>query len=135
MTDKKERHVIWLSPETTVRLDSAVALSGSKSRSELAGRAIDFYSGYLSAQEHTSFFADVIPKIMTGIISGSESRLARLHFKSVVELAKLAHTVASLAEIDDETLRELHIRCVDEVKRINGVVRFEDAMRYQHGGD
>jgi len=135
MSDKKERQVFWLAPETIKRLDAAALFTGSRSRSDFANRAIDFYAGYISAQEHTGYLADIIPKILTGLVRGSETRLARLHFKSIVELAKLAHTVASISDIDDETLRQIHIRCVDEVKRINGVVRFEDAMHYQHNDD
>lgn len=131
--EKKERHVIWLKPQTTTRMDAAVTLTGSRSRSDFVEHAVNFYAGYISAQEHTDYLADIIPKIISGIVHGSETRLARLHFKSIVEQAKLAHTVASLSDIDDETLRALHIRCVDEVKRINGVVKFEDAVHYQHG--
>lgn len=131
--EKRERAVIYVTLETAKRWNEGVLLAGSKSKSDFASRAIDFYTGYLSAQEHTGYLADIIPKIIAGMVHGSETRLARLHFKSIVELAKLAHTVASLNNIDDETLRRLHIRCVDEVKRINGVVRFEDAVHYQHG--
>ena len=130
--EKRERAVIYITPETAKRWSEGVLLSGSKSKSDFAGRAIDFYAGYLSAQEHTGYLADILPKILSGLVRGSETRLARLHFKSIVELAKLAHTVASISDIDDETLHQLHIRCVDEVKRINGVVRFEDAVHYQH---
>ncbi|MDL2274379.1 hypothetical protein LJC34_07575 [Oscillospiraceae bacterium OttesenSCG-928-G22] len=133
--EKRERAVIYVTPETARRWNEGVLLTGSKSKSDFAGRAIDFYTGYLAAQEHTGYLADIFSKIMTAIVRSSETRLARLHFKSIVEQAKLAHTVASLNDIDDESLRALHIRCVDEVKRINGVVRFEDAVHYQHGDD
>ena len=32
---------------------------------------------------------------------------------------------------DDETLRQLHVMCVNEVRKINGVIDCEDAVRYQ----
>lgn len=131
--EEKLKCTIYVSQETFKRWEAGRILADHKSRSDFAGRAIDFYAGYLSAQNHTDFLADIFPKVMLGIVRNSETRLARLHFKTVVELAKLAHTVASLADIDDETLRTLHIRCVDEVKRINGVIKFEDAVHYQHG--
>ena len=125
---KKERHVMWLTPETTHRLDVAVQAAGHRSRSDFTERAIEFYAGYLAAQEHTNFFADIIPKVMSGMIHSSENRLARLQFKFAVEQAKLAHLLASVARVDDEELRQLHIRCVNEVKRINGVVTFDNAV-------
>ena len=103
-------------------------LDGSRSKSDFAGRAIDWYAGYIAAQDHTDFFADIIYQMVEGTIRGSESRLARLQFKSAVEAAKLAHLLASLTDVDDETLRRLHIRCVEEVKRINGIVTLDDAV-------
>ena len=126
--EKRERAVIYVTHETARRWEAATLLAGCKSKSDFANRAIDFYAGYLSAQEHTDFFADIIPKMVTASVRGTENRLARLHFKSAVELAKLAHLLASVAEVDDKTLRQLHIRCVNEVKRINGVLKLEDAV-------
>jgi len=127
-TDKRERTVIYVTPETTRRWEAATVLAGCKSKSDFASRAIDFYTGYLAAEAHTDFFADIIPKMVTASVRSTENRLARLHFKSAVELAKLAHLLASVAEVDDETLRQLHIRCVNEVKRINGVLKLDDAV-------
>ena len=115
------------------RWEAATALSGSRSKSDFAGRAIDFYAGYLAAQEHTDYFAEILTKMVTASVRGTENRLARLHFKSAVEAAKLAHLLASLTDVDDEALRQLHIRCVEEVKRINGVVTLDDAMHGKNG--
>jgi hypothetical protein len=126
---KKERTTLWFSPGTIVRCDAAALLAGCKSRSDFVERAVLFYAGYLSAQNHTDFFAQVISEMVAGVIGGTENRLARLQFKLAVELAKLTHILASMGEVDDETLRRLHVRCVDEVKRINGVVKFEDAAK------
>ena len=126
--DKRGRTVIYVTPETTRRWEAATVLTGCKSKSDFASRAIDFYAGYIAAETHTDFFADIIPKMVTASVRGTENRLARLHFKSAVELAKLAHLLASVAEVDDETLRQLHIRCVNEVKRINGVLTLETAV-------
>jgi hypothetical protein len=33
--------------------------------------------------------------------------------------------------VDEESLNRLHVKCVDEVRRINGTVKFEDAYHYQ----
>ncbi len=60
--------------------------------------------------------------MMSGILAGSENRIRRIQFKEAVELAKLSHILAAQSEIDDETLRRLHVRCVEEVKRTNGVI-------------
>ena len=129
--EKRERAVIYVTPETSKRWSAAAILAGCKSKSDFANRAIDFYAGYLSAQAHTDFFADIIPKMVAATVRGTENRLARLQFKSAVEQAKQAHLLASVAGVDDETLRQLHIRCVNEVKRINGVLTLETAVHDQ----
>lgn len=134
-TEKKERVSVWLTPGAMRRMDAATVLAGSRSRSEFVERAVNFYAGYLSANEHADFLADVISTLVAGTVAVTENRLARLQFKEAVELAKLSHMLAAVSDVDEETLRRLHIRCVDEVKRINGVVKFEDAVKYQNDNE
>jgi len=126
--DNRIRATIYVSEATMKRWEAATVLDGSRSKSDFAGRAIDWYAGYIAAQDHPDFFAAVIHQMVEGTIRGSESRLARLQFKSAVEAAKLAHLLASLTDVDDETLRQLHIKCVEEVKRINGVLTLDNAI-------
>ena len=48
-----------------------------------------------------------------------------------VELGAVTHMLAAVHEIDDDTMIKLRAMCIDEVKRINGVINFEKAVRYQ----
>lgn len=66
------------------------------------------------------------------MINGSEQRINRNLFKIAVELGKLAHTIAAANEVDEDTLHELHSMCVDEARHINGVINFENAVRFQN---
>lgn len=66
-----------------------------------------------------------------GTDKGTEQRLARLLFKVAVELGKLSHMTAAMNDVDDETLRNLHAMCVNEVRKINGIIDYEDAVEYQ----
>ena len=50
-------------------------------------------------------------------------------------MAKLEQMLASINDMDEETMRRLHIRCINEVKKINGIIKMEDAVRYQRGDD
>ena len=70
--------------------------------------------------------------MISGTIEATENRLARMDFKLAVEIAKLAHIMASVYEIDAETLQRLQQKCVEEVKRINGTIWFEEVYHYQH---
>ena len=64
-------------------------------------------------------------------INGTEQRLARLLFKVAVELGKLTHLLAAANDVEDETLRHLQAMCMMEVRKINGIIECEDAVRYQ----
>ena len=68
---------------------------------------------------------------MTGVQTCALPILARMDFKLAVELSKLAHVIAYSHDVDEEALHRLHVKCVEEVKRINGAIEFEDAYRYQ----
>ena len=93
--------------------------------------------GYLLNKESTAteFIAPQLAVITEGIVKGSEQKLSRALFKLAVEVGALTHMLAAINEIDDETLKKLRIMCVDEVKRINGIINFEKAVRYQRSGD
>ena len=39
---------------------------------------------------------------------------------------------AAVNDVDDDTLKDLHAMCVNEVRRINGTIDFDDAVRFQN---
>ncbi len=84
----------------------------------MAGKAEDYLLQSLSS-------------VVAGTVQDSENRLARVDFKIAVELPKLSQVIAYTHDVDAEALERLHAKCVEEVKRINGAVAFEDAYRYQ----
>ena len=62
----------------------------------------------------------------------SEQRTNRNLFKIAVELGKLSHIVAAMNDVDDDTVHDLHAMIVDEVRRINGIINYESADKFQH---
>jgi len=120
-----------MTAEAIQKSDAAVIEEGLQNRSAFIERAVHFYSGYLAAQRHEDFLADTIAKAVEGAVRTTENRISRLLFKIAVEMAKLEQMLASINEMDEETMRRLHIRCVNEVKKINGIIKMEDAVREQ----
>lgn len=43
---------------------------------------------------------------------------------------KMENVIVYSQEINKESMRKLHVKCMEEVKRINGVVKFENAYEY-----
>ncbi len=69
--------------------------------------------------------------LIEGIVRGSEQNLSRAMFKIAVELGALTHMLVAMNDVDDATLYKLRLMCSDEVNRINGIINFEKAVRYQ----
>ena len=117
MKIKNNKITIRLSDETLKKCNEGMDITNCKVRNEFIEKAIEFYSGYVSAEVHSEFLSDVIVESMEGIIKALENRFGRLLFKIAVEMAKLEQMLAAINEMDDETIERLHKRCVDEVKK------------------
>jgi hypothetical protein len=133
VTEEKVKFPLYVFPDTMEKIDLLYKHDNCSSRTEFIEKAIRFYCGYLLNEEACAaeFLAPQLASIMEGIVKGSEQRLSRALFKLVVETGAVTHMLAALNEIDDDTLQKLRIMCTDEVKRINGIINFEKAVRYQ----
>lgn len=135
--DVKVKFPLYIFPDTMEKVDMLYEADNCKSKTEFIEKAVRFYCGYLLNREHTAteFIAPQLAAMTEGIVKGSEQRLSRAMFKIAVELGAVTHMLAALNEIDDETLFKLRMMCTDEVKRINGIINFEKAVRYQRSSD
>jgi hypothetical protein len=71
--------------------------------------------------------------VLSGIIKVSEDRLSKLLFKNTVELAMMMNVISATADIDMETLKKLRVKCINEVKRTNGKISFEEINKSHKG--
>ena len=111
--------------------DAYIRDSTVQNRTELIEDALRFYLGFLTSKKAEDYLLQALSSVMTGTVQDSENRLARMDFKLAVELSKLAHVIAYTHEVDEDALYKLHVKCVEEVKRINGAIDFESAYKYQ----
>ena len=127
----KVKFALWVYPQTMKDGEVHFKSDNCKSQSEFIEKAIRFYIGYLDEEKSVNYISPMITETVKAQIKGTEQRLARLLFKVAVELGKLSHMLAAANDVDDETLRQLHIMCVNEVRKINGIIDYEDAVEYQ----
>ena len=127
----KEQMTIRLYPETRRQMDSWLEESNSKNRNEFVEKALRFYMGYLGTENITEYLSDALVATLRGIIADSTNRTNSILFKCAVELNMLCHTIAAHFRADPIHTRELRAYAVDEVKRTNGQVSFENAVRSQ----
>lgn len=131
--ENKKRFPLWMYPETQKRVQELYKKDNCKSKSEFIEKAIRFYSGYISAEDSMKFLPTAITSAMSGIISSSENRIARVMFKLAVETSMMMNILASTADVDENTLRRLRGKCVSDVKKSIGSVSFEDVAKFQKG--
>ena len=75
--------------------------------------------------------SDALVATLRGIIADSTNRTNGILFKCAVEQGIMAHTIAAHFRDTMEDRRALRGYVVDEVKRTNGQIRFEDAQDVQ----
>lgn len=129
---ERVRKGVYLEQELIEECDHMLDEAGARSRNDFINKALRFYIGYLKTNQAEDYQLQSVSSMVTGTIRDTENRLARMDFKLAVEIAKLSHIMATVYEVDGETLEKLQQKCVEEVKRINGAIWFEDVYRYQH---
>ena len=122
----KVRKGFYIEEGVLEQIDSLLQQVNVKSRNEFLNQALKFYIGYLTSEKIENYMLSTISSVMHATVKDSENRMARAMYKLAVETSKLSHGV------DEAALQKLQAKCADEVKRINGAVRFEDAYEYQH---
>ena len=128
---EKVRTGFYIEKEMLEMADGLLAAANVRSRNEFVNETLKFYCGYLRSRKAEDYLLQSLSSVLTSTVQDSENRLVRMDFKIAVELSKLSQVIAYTNDVDEESLGRLHAKCVDEVKRINGVVDFEDAYRYQ----
>ena len=127
----KVKFALWAYPQTMKDVETHYKGDNCRSQSEIIEKSIRFYVGYLDEEKSVDYISPLITETVKSTIKGTEQRLSRLLFKVAVELGKLSHMTAAVNEVDDETLKSLHIMCVNEVRKINGIISYENATEYQ----
>lgn len=132
---EKIRVGIYMEKELLDLADSLLPTANVRSRNEFVSEALRFYIGYLHAGQAENYLLQSLSSVMTSTVQDTENRLARMDFKLAVELSKLSQIIAYTHDVDESDLQKLHAKCVEEVRRINGTITFEEAYRYQRRED
>ena len=115
------------------KCDAFLKAADARSRNEFVGAAIEWYIGYLSAQNTVDILPVSITAAVSGAVQSSENRMARLLFKLAVEMSMMMNVVAAGADLDEVNLKRLRGKCVDDVKKSIGAVNFDEVLKFQRG--
>lgn len=127
----KKRTAVWLTPGVIRRMDGWLEEDNCKTRSEFIEKALRFYMGCLATEDTSEYLSRALVDTLRGTLADNENRLRTLLFKLCVEVNMMGHTVAAHFRADPVNRRELRAYAVDEVRRTNGKISFDDALELQ----
>ena len=131
MNENKNRHTVWLTDETWNVVKEHYRKDNCSAQNEYIEKAIQFYSGYLDAEQADSYLPRVLVEMLEGKLDALGDRIGKLLFKLSVEEAIMAQIVAYGFNVDLDTLKKVRVNCIKDVKETNGEVDFEAAYKYQ----
>lgn len=132
--DIKRKFPLWIYPSLLAEVDSLYKTANCSSRTEFMEKAIRFYIGYVTSDHTQDYLSQVIPTTMKGIVDESANRMGRLLFKIAVEMAVVENILAAVCDVDEIEVKRLRGQCVKEIKSTNGLLSFEEALRWQRDG-
>ena len=123
MEEKKTHVSAWIKNRNLKEISANMKLIDCESRSEYIDMAVEHYNGYLH-KNNEDYINQKVVRTMHGLIDSLERRLSRQLFKQAVETAKVFWLVVKGFNIEPEDVDDFHNDCVEEVKRINGAIRY-----------
>ncbi len=127
----RKKITVWLKPDVIERMDGWLNADNCKSRGEFTEKALRFYMGYLATDDASEYLSRALVTVLRGVIDDNKNRHRSLIFKWSVELNMMMHVIANHFGGDPTSLRELRGYAVNEVKRTNGQINFDNALTIQ----
>ncbi len=129
MSEQRIKFALRITPELQKLVVDLCPRDNCQSQNEFIERAIRFYAGYLSAQDATDFLSSALLSVLKGAVQDSEHRLSRNLFKQAAELGTLTRVLSTYEGIDGLNLSKIRGRVIQDLKRTNGMLRLEEAIR------
>ena len=127
----KNKVCVYLSNKSKTLIDSNIKHSGAHNRSDFIDQAIECYCAVLNQENTTKVLTPALESVIRASIQNTENHLARILFKESVSIAMMMHVMAIVFELDSSRIDEIRGTCIQEIKRLNGKFKFEDAIDYE----
>ena len=125
------RFALYTDEDTLDLVEQHYKEDGCGCKSEYISKAIRYYAELHSLGDCSNVIPDIITSTLKDIVRESDNRQGRLLFKIAVELTILQNIMAASNNIDVVELDRLRAICVNEVKKLNGIISFDEAVRWQ----
>lgn len=130
---EKQRASFYFPPELIAICDKDLELANVRSRNKFVEQAVKFYDAYLHRDNINEMLTPAFASVVTERLGTTEHRVSSSIFKLTVELTMLMNLLAAAYNLDTSEIQKLRHRCIREVKKINGRIDLEQAVKYQNG--
>ena len=128
--EEKRRFTLWVKKTTMKEAEQLMDAADCRKMSEFIEKAFLFYCGYVKSS-NDDYVPQIVLSTLKGLMNENENRHNGSLFRIAVELSMIKNLLAIRNGISDVALNKLRADCVSEVKKINGTISYEDAIRWQ----
>lgn len=134
MEEKQMKKISFYLPTEILGIcDRNLERANVRSSNQFLVKAVKFYEGYLNKEDITEVVTPAFETVIDARLDLTEHRISQTIFKLAVEMAATMNVLAGAFELDDEKVRRMKHRVIQEVKELNGWINLEDIIRYQNG--
>lgn len=134
MEEKQMKKISFYLPTEILGIcDRNLERANVRSRNQFLVKAVKFYEGYLNKEDITEVVTPAFETVIDARLDLTEHRISQTIFKLAVEMAATMNVLAGAFELDDEKVRRMKHRVIQEVKELNGWINLEDIICYQNG--
>ena len=126
--ETKDRLALRMSPATRQRIEQRYKAAGCPSMNQFVEQAVNFYVDHLAMQDDKSLLPKSVSASLNGRLGMFEDHLAALLYKQAVELDMVTGILADSYELTAEDMRRRRTDSVQNVKRTNGRLSFEEKI-------
>ncbi len=130
-----EKTAIRFEPELKAEIQNMMGEANATSMADFVRQATEFYIAYLRQKKSIDFLAPLLAQTIKNEIESVERNVSQMIYKLAVEQAISNNILACYNGVSDETVRELREMCSRDVAENNGIITFEEAMRFQNSED
>ena len=128
----KQRFNLRLNDEAVDVVKTLYKKDNCKSYSEFIEKAIMFYGGYVANDNEKEYLPSAFITTMNNIVDENTTRLSRHMFRYAVEITMIKNILAILEDIDMIDMKTLERSSIEEVRKINGAIDMEEAIKWQN---
>ena len=130
--DKKNKFALYIHDSVLDIARQWYERDNCSSMSEFIEKAIQFYGGYVASEQNQDYFSKIFVSTIKSALKDTEYQMNKQLFRMAVEMSIIKNILATNEHIKEISLSRLQGKCVEEVKRINGVLSTEEAIKWQN---